>query len=84
MRSVEVFIYGVDDAVLAPTAVNQQKFKFRLLDNGKVKASAGLGFFSKVDLGIVKCHFEIGAGVKSAYTDKQLLFNVNVGVRFGK
>ncbi len=59
------FIDGVDAALLAPTALNQQKFKFKLLDNGKVKASAGLGFFSKVDLGIVKCHFEIGAGVKN-------------------
>ncbi|MST84545.1 outer membrane beta-barrel protein [Hallella mizrahii] len=29
-------------------------------------------------------HFKNGSGVKSAYTDKQLLFNVNVGVRFGK
>lgn len=59
------FVDGVDAALLAPTALNQQKFKFKLLDNGKVKASAGLGFFSKVDLGIVKCHFEIGAGVKN-------------------
>ena len=29
-------------------------------------------------------YFKNGSGVKSAYTDKQLLFNVNVGVRFGK
>lgn len=29
-------------------------------------------------------YFKNGSGVKSAYTDKQLLFNVNMGVRFGK
>ena len=59
------FIDGVDAALLAPTAVNQQKFKFRLLDNGKGKASAGLGFFSKEDLGIVECPLELGAGVNN-------------------
>ena len=47
-------------ALLAPTAVNQQKF-FLTLHGDKVSARAGLGFFSKVDLGIVKYHFEVGA-----------------------
>lgn len=55
------FKTGVEYALLAPTAVNQQKFIFELKDN-KVKAIAKLGFFSKVDLGIVKYHFELGAG----------------------
>ncbi|MBQ6019651.1 MAG: nitroreductase [Clostridia bacterium] len=51
---------GIEAALLAPTAVNQQKFRFER--NGeKVKAKAGLGFYSKVDLGIVKYHFELGA-----------------------
>lgn len=41
--------------------MNQQKFMFRL-ENGRVSARAGLGFYSKVDLGIAKYHFELGAG----------------------
>lgn len=56
------FLRGVEAALLAPTAVNQQKFKFTLTAGNHVRAQAGLGFFSKVDLGIVKYHFEIGAG----------------------
>lgn len=57
------FKKGVEAALLAPTAMNQQKFKF-IYSNGKVTAKAGLGFYSKIDLGIVKYHFEIGSGVK--------------------
>lgn len=57
----EWFIKGVEAALLAPTAVNQQKFVFSL-DNNVVSAKAGLGFYTNVDLGIVKYHFEIGAG----------------------
>jgi hypothetical protein len=56
------FLDGVDAALAAPTAMNQQKFKFILNGDGSVTAKAGLGFFADVDLGIVKCHFEIGAG----------------------
>lgn len=55
------FRRGAEAALLAPTAVNQQKFHFTL-DGNKVRAAAGLGFYSKVDLGIVKYHFEVGAG----------------------
>ena len=55
------FRAGVDAALLAPTAMNQQKFRFSL-EGGKVRASSGLGFYSKIDLGIAKYHFEIGAG----------------------
>ena len=55
------FIRGVDAALLAPTAMNQQKFELSLKGNA-VTAKAGIGFYSKIDLGIVKCHFEIGAG----------------------
>ena len=53
---------GVEAALLAPTAVNQQKFRFER--NGDVvTARAGLlGTCLRIDLGIVKCHFEIGAG----------------------
>ena len=55
------FRRGVEAALLAPTAMNQQKFKFILRGN-TVSARAGLGFYTKVDLGIVKYHFELGAG----------------------
>lgn len=55
------FRRGVKAALLAPTAMNQQKFMFTL-DGNKVSAKAGLGFYTKIDLGIVKYHFEIGAG----------------------
>ena len=55
------FVKGVDAALLAPTAMNQQKFRFSLEEN-TVTAKAGIGFYSKVDLGIAKYHFELGAG----------------------
>lgn len=55
------FRQGVEAAQLAPTAMNQQKFRFSLKD-GMVSAEPGPGFYTKVDLGIAKCHFEIGAG----------------------
>ena len=58
------FRAGVEAALLAPTAMNQQKFKF-VLEDGAVAASAGMGFYSKVDLGIAKYHFELGAGRKN-------------------
>ena len=47
--------------MLAPTAVNQQKFLLTL-ENDTVHAKALRGFYSKIDLGIIKYHFEIGAG----------------------
>ena len=53
---------GLEAALLAPTAVNQQKFRF-IRDGEKVSAKTdGLGFYTKLDLGIVKYHFEIGSG----------------------
>ena len=55
------FRSGMAAAQLAPTAINQQKFTLALNGN-TVSAAAGLGFYSKVDLGIVKYHFEVGAG----------------------
>ena len=61
--SPEWFRRGVAGALTAPTAMNQQKFKLTLLPSGKVRASAGLGFYTKTDLGIVKYHFELAAGV---------------------
>ncbi len=55
------FNNGVEMALLAPTAVNQQKFAIRLNDDKSVDFIDKGGFFSQVDLGIVKCHFEIGS-----------------------
>lgn len=55
------FKNGISAALLAPTAMNQQKFKF-FYDKNKVEAKAGIGFYTKLDLGIAKYHFEIGAG----------------------
>ena len=55
------FRSGMEAALLAPTATNQQKFLLTL-DGNAVQAEATGGFYSKVDLGIVKYHFEIGAG----------------------
>ncbi len=55
------FCAGMEAALLAPTAVNQQKFRMTL-DGSAVKVESTGGFYSKVDLGIVKYHFEIGAG----------------------
>lgn len=61
--SPDWFKAGVEAALLAPTATNQQKF-FLTYAGGKVSAKAGIGFYSKVDLGIVKYHFEAGSGKK--------------------
>lgn len=59
------FEKGVEAALLAPTAMNQQKFHFTLLEDHTVLAKAGRGFYTKMDLGIAKLHFEIGAGTQS-------------------
>lgn len=56
------FVEGINYAKLAPTALNQQKFIFELNDNNVVKIKSLFGPYTKIDLGIVKCHFEIGAG----------------------
>ena len=61
----EWFQSGMNAAMLAPTAMNQQKFRFELLPDGTVKATCGSGFYTKLDLGIVKYHFEIVAGKKT-------------------
>ena len=55
------FARGVRAALLAPTAMNQQKFCFALEGN-RVSARPGIGFYTEIDLGIAKYHFEIGAG----------------------
>ena len=63
------FRQGVEAALLAPTAVNQQKFFFEYIparDGKPVRVLAKRNFsligFTQMDFGIAKCHFEIGAG----------------------
>lgn len=55
------FQHGVEAALLAPTAMNQQKFFFTYADE-KVSAKTKTGFYAKIDLGIAKYHFELGSG----------------------
>ena len=62
------FKKGVEAALLAPTAVNQQKFSFEYTgmsnNHHLVRAKNGLSMigYTQMDLGIAKYHFEIGAG----------------------
>ena len=56
------FRNGVEAALLAPTAVNQQKFTFTRQGNTVTAKAGKLGACLKIDLGIAKCHFELGAG----------------------
>ena len=54
------FLHGVQAALLAPTAMNQQKFRFQL-EGSVVRATPRAGILhQKVDLGIAKYHFELG------------------------
>lgn len=58
----EWFRQGVEAALLAPTAVNQQKFRFELQDDLQtIKALPGrsLAGYTRIDLGIARCHFDI-------------------------
>ena len=62
------FKRGVEAALLAPTAVNQQKFSFEYagMSNNRHLVRAKKGFsmigYTQMDLGIAKYHFEVGAG----------------------
>lgn len=61
------FKRGVDFAMLAPTAMNQQAFTVKFV-GGKAEIVKKHGFYSSLDLGIVKCHFEIGAGENNYFS----------------
>lgn len=61
----EWFRNGVEAAMKAPTAVNQQKFAFGMKDGEPAVMVKGIGAYTKVDLGIVAYHFEIGSGRKA-------------------
>ena len=62
------FERGVQAALKAPTAVNQQKFYFEYIGEQDgvhlvhAKRLFSVVGYTKMDLGIVKLHFEIGAG----------------------
>ena len=62
------FKKGVEAALLAPTAVNQQKFSFEHIgvknNCHQIRAKKGFSMigYTKMDLGIAKYHFEVGAG----------------------
>jgi len=60
----EWFLSGMDAVLLAPTAVNQQKFRFILHPGNVVEAKALFSMmgYTHIDLGIAKYHFEVGAG----------------------
>lgn len=54
------FKAGVEAALLAPTAINQQKFEIIYTEEKEVEFKDLGGVLSKIDIGIVKCNFEIG------------------------
>lgn len=60
----EWFLNGMEAVLLAPTAMNQQKFFITYVSDSKINASCGKGFYTKLDLGIVTYHFEMGSGKK--------------------
>ena len=67
----EWFARGVRYALLAPTALNQQTFWVQMLRKTNadglplVALSTNGGPCARVDLGIVKLHFELGAGLEN-------------------
>ncbi|MDR2036098.1 MAG: nitroreductase [Coriobacteriales bacterium] len=59
------FVAAMQASLLAPTALNHQKFLITL-HKKRVEAQSLPGSYSRVDLGIVKCCFEIGAAAAGA------------------
>lgn len=64
--SPQWFKDGIEAVLKAPTAINQQKFRFDLVADGQVpevkaKATFSLAGYTQLDLGIAKLHFELGA-----------------------
>ena len=57
------FKSGVEAALQAPTALNQQKFTISL-EGERAVIKAGMGVMTKIDLGIVKYNFEVASGRK--------------------
>ena len=59
----EWFLDGLDAAMKAPTAINQQKFIISMED-GEPLITSRRGPMTKIDLGIVKYNFEAASGHK--------------------
>ncbi len=57
------FKEGIEAALLAPTALNQQKFSIGI-DGEDAVIKPGFGPMTKIDLGIVRYNFEIASGHK--------------------
>ncbi len=60
-QPAEWFTNGVKAALLAPTAMNQQKFLLRK-SGERVSIMPGTGPCTRIDMGIVEYNFEQGAG----------------------
>ena len=59
--SPEWFLNGIKASLLAPTALNKQDYK--IIGNGnKVKIDINNGIFTGANKGLIKYHFELGAG----------------------
>ena len=59
------FRRGAEYAMLAPTAMNQQKFLLELTGENTVRATSPRSSMARLDLGIVKYHFEAAAGTEN-------------------
>ena len=58
------FREGVEAAMLAPTAINQQKFKISLVNDEAVIEAKRVPM-AKIDLGIVRYNFEVYSSHKT-------------------
>ncbi len=67
--SPQWFKDGVELASIAPTARNQQRFYLEYKGENQVKITNLGGEYSKIDIGIVKYHFEVGAGDNFIWID---------------
>lgn len=61
------FRAGMEAARVAPTALNQQRFRFELGADGRTVTALALPALScgMIDLGIARLHFELGANTVS-------------------
>lgn len=62
--SPEWFKNGIKAALLAPTALNKQDFMIKQNRN-KVSIECNNGIFTGANVGLIKYHFDLGAGVEN-------------------
>lgn len=62
--SSEWFKNGIKAALLAPTALNKQDFMIKQNGN-KVSIECNNGIFTGANVGLIKYHFDLGAGVEN-------------------